>query len=234
MNFLIFHHFFVSECILFIQFFWLYSPHLNLDILLLLLLWLGFWENWQHQRPLFSQLPPRFCFLSNSCQLFLCETECIILIETNSVFKWKAVWISEGLVEMKETHNFPHIPESYTASSCCKITMPHSGLDMKLRLIWSLRRMVNIKHMNSCSSWKLTVLLWCYKHQSRRRSLQWIIWYMSTTMSPGVWLLTDTFLTKHTIFFTQPSYNSFLFPVQIKFHVDFNCSRYYHHWPTEL
>ena len=163
MNFLIFHHSFLSECILLIQFFRPYFPDLDLEILLLLLLWLGFWENWQDQRPLFSQLLPRFCFLSNSCQPFLCETEFIIIIETSSVFKWKGVSISEGLVEMKETHNFPHLPEWYTASSCCKSTTPHSGMDIKLRLIWSLRRMVNIKYMNFCSPWKLTVLLWCFK-----------------------------------------------------------------------
>ena len=96
MKFLIFHHSFLSECVLLIQFFWSYSPHLDLDILLFLLLWLRFLENWQHQRPLFSQLLPGFCFLSNSCQPFLCETECIIIIETNSVFKWKGVCGSEG------------------------------------------------------------------------------------------------------------------------------------------
>ena len=96
MKFLIFHHSFLSECVLLIQFFWSYSPHLDLDILLLLLLWLRFLENCQHQRPLFSQLPPGFCFLSNSCQPLLCETECIIIIETNSVFKWKGVCGNEG------------------------------------------------------------------------------------------------------------------------------------------
>ena len=96
MKFLIFHHSFLSECVLLIQFFWSYSPHLDLDILLLLLLWLRFLENWQHQRHLFSQLLPGFCFLSNSCQPFLCEIECIIIIETNSVFKWKGVCGNEG------------------------------------------------------------------------------------------------------------------------------------------
>ena len=220
MNFLIFHHSFLSECILLIQFFWHYSSDLDLDILLLLLLWLGCCEISSAKGLSLAGCYQDFAFWAHSCQPFLCETECIMIIEPNSVFHWKGVCcINEGLVEMKETLNFPHLLESYTASACCKSTTSHSGMDIKLRLIWQLRRMVNMKHMNSCSPRKLTVLLWCFKTSIQEKELA--MNYMVHVHYHESWGLTQKwhiFNQTYYIFFTQPSYNlyyNFLFPVQI-------------------
>ena len=87
--------------------------------------------------------------------------------------------------------------------------------------------MVNIKPLDYCSLWKLTVLSWCCNTPTEEKEY----FDMSTIMCPEVWLLTNKFSAIHIILFTQSSYNFYynfstytLKHVQIKFQVDFICS----------